>query len=191
MLSSPVELAPNETAETKWTGALVRVAPEADADSRTVQCFVKVDNREQTERLIPGAFVHARISGRKRNATLVPRECVVNNAVYVVTEITGGQSEEKKYQVERREVSTGRTYQSLVEITDGLTDGERIVMTNLDIVKQGMRIEVESTNTIESDGILPANNQSLKLISAEHHNRNPAEVSNTEDTFGTETESDK
>lgn len=195
-----VRLAPNESSNARWIGTLVRVAPEADANSRTVQCFVEVDNNDPNQelnaesgyqKLIPGAFVHARITGREHEAILVPRVCVVEGSVFVVnkTEVkkTTGDSNDVQMveidQVERLEVGTGQTYQSLIEITNGLNGGERIVMTNLDILRHGMKVTVQSANTIRSRGILPANNQSLRLTSRE-------EVEQSAESKGAESETE-
>ena len=84
-----VGLADNETAEPRWSGRLVRAAPVANTDTRTVDVFVEVDNSEQSQPLLPGTFVHARIDGPLlEDALLVPRDAIVRDGVFVVSELT-------------------------------------------------------------------------------------------------------
>ena len=79
-----VHLAENETDEAIWTGRLVRAAPVANTDTRTVDVFVEVDNGEQPQPLLPGTFVHARIEGPVlKDALMVPRDAIVSGGVFV------------------------------------------------------------------------------------------------------------
>ena len=82
-----VRLAENETADPRWTGRLVRAAPIATTETRTVDVFVEVDNEEQTQPLLPGTFVHARIDGPiLENVVLVPRDALLRDSVFLVAE---------------------------------------------------------------------------------------------------------
>jgi len=75
-----VQLAENENGQATWKGRVVRAAPRADLQTRTISVFVEVDNREQTLPLLPGTFVQARIEGPELAESLVvPREAVVGN----------------------------------------------------------------------------------------------------------------
>lgn len=128
-------LAENETAAPRWTGKVVRVAPSADSASRTIEVYVEVINAEQTQPLLPGTFVVARIEGpRFSDALLVPREAVVDGAVHVVD----------PDQVARRTpVESGRRLQSLMVAVSGLKAGDRVILTNLDVVRDGTRVAVQ------------------------------------------------
>ncbi|MCP4782772.1 MAG: efflux RND transporter periplasmic adaptor subunit [Fuerstiella sp.] len=153
-----VELAENESAETSWHGYVVRTSPEADAGSRTVQVFVEVSNSDDQSPILPGAFVHARIDGRRySDAILIPRECVVDGSVYVVN-VENAINEEgevvkvdgevvKVDMVRRRTVELGRQFQSMVEVTGGVQSGDRLVLTNLDIVEDEREVSVQSSTT--------------------------------------------
>lgn len=131
-----VSIAENETAETRWKGRLVRASPQADSRSRTVEVYVEVTNSEDTAPLLPGTFVYAKIDGRVyRNQMLIPREAVVDGAVYVV--------DESKI-ARRRKVTLGRRFQSLVVVTEGIQEGDQLVLTNLDIVQDGKEVVIQS-----------------------------------------------
>lgn len=149
-----VELAENEVASTRWTGCVVRISPEADTDTRTIDVFVEVDNQDVAVPLLPGSFVQARIAGPElKNVTVIPRAAVVGNepgATRVFVE-RGGRAVEVAVEVSRR-------LESQAFISSGLVPGDRVVMTNLDVLHDGAAIAVQSTTTVASS---LANSQTL------------------------------
>ena len=137
-----VSLSETETAEPRWTGRVVRVAPEADERTRTVQVFVRVDNEESQSPLLPGSFVHARIEGPMlEDSMVVPRDAVIDGRVYVAGE-SG---------VEQRQVTAGLTLESLVVIEQGLAAGEEVILTNLDMLQPGARIQIRVHRTLDDE----------------------------------------
>ena len=151
----PVSLAENETADPRWNGFVVRASPEADTVSRTVQVFVEIRNSAEASPLLPGAFVHARIDGSiYRNAILVPREAIVDGQVYIV---------DKQNVARRRRIKSGRRLQSLVIAEDGLKPGDRVVMTNLDIIEDGRAVVVQSVRSA-GDEIAAIRSAEIRLL---------------------------
>lgn len=165
-----VQLAADESSQPRWRGDLVRVAPTADQRTRTVQVYVSVDNREQTNKLLPGTFVNARIAGNRHPDVLViPREAIVNGEVFVLSPEAKGEDEkvgevesdskdglrQNTWSVEQRPIEVQQYLQSLAIIEAGLEPGERVMLTNLDLVKEllargdkfEVRISQESTVT--------------------------------------------
>lgn len=145
-----VELAVNETAPQKWKGRVVRAAPEADASTRTVMVFVEVQNSEpigdpsdtNPVPLRPGTFVHARIAGPLLSETIViPRDAIVKGHVFVA----------KDGKAERRKIKTDTTLQSLVVVKDGLEPGDQVVLTNLDVVRDSVKLEVTDSVTLADE----------------------------------------
>ncbi len=147
-----VELAVNETAPPQWRGQVVRVSPEVDSNTRTAMVFVEVRNQpaadgalvgQTTPRpLRPGTFVHARISGPiLTDAIVIPRDAVTRGRVFVA----------KDGHAEQRIVRTGTRLQSLVLIEDGLEDGDRVVLTNLDVIRPGVRVDVQDSLTLTDE----------------------------------------
>lgn len=137
-----VALADNESALPRWQGEIVRVAPVADEQTRTVKVFARVDNAPQTSPLLPGTFVHARIAGPVLNNTvLVPRDAVVGDQVFLA----------RGPVAKKVSVSTGIILQSLVAITAGVTAGDAIIMSNLDALSDGASITVRSEGTLEAE----------------------------------------
>ena len=136
-----VELAENEVASTRWKGRVVRISPEADTATRTIDVFVEVDNQGVAVPLLPGSFVQARIEGPAiDNAIVIPRSAVIGNnpgSTRVFVE-RGGKSVEVPVEVSRR-------LESQAFIASGLLPGDRVVMTNLDVLADGSLIAVQAT----------------------------------------------
>ena len=161
-----VDLAENETAKPRWSGQVVRVAPTADELTRTVDVFVEVDNERQPDPLLPGTFVHARISGPVlKNAVVVPRDALMNGNLYVVSSkaengataenTTGGDSGadagESSSVAEWRKVEVRRTLQSLAVVTGELHADEYVILTNLDVIENGSHVKVETHRTLQQE----------------------------------------
>jgi multidrug efflux pump subunit AcrA (membrane-fusion protein) len=128
-----VNLAPNETADSKWVGRLVRVAPEADAETRTVNVFVEVDNRDQSTPLLPGTFVNVRIHGPVfRDVVPIPRDAIQNGRVFVAN----------KGKAKSREVQVTQPLQTLA-IVSKVQPGEHVVLTNLDIIFEDAPVTIQ------------------------------------------------
>lgn len=152
-------LAENETAKARWAGFVVRAAPEANADSRTVQIFVEVTNTDQTVPLLPGAFVHVRIDGAThQQKILIPREAIVDGHVYVV---------DSGDIIRHRSITLGRRLQSLVIVEKGINEGERVVVTNLDIVEDGRKVVVQSIRDA-IDEVATLRSPEIRLLTSEN-----------------------
>ncbi len=133
-----VTLAENEAAQPRWTGHVVRISPRADEATRTVKVYVEVDNSQQTVPLLPGTFVFAKIQGPVRNGViLVPRDAILRNGVMLAAD---GKSR-------RRELKLGDRLRTLQEVTGGLSAGEEVILTNLDVLTDGARVNVRSSRS--------------------------------------------
>lgn len=136
------DLAENETSEPRWQGVLVRAAPQADERTRTVMVYVQVDNTQQSTPLLPGVFVHARIAGPVlRDVLAVPREAVLNQRGYLFAE----------NQAVRRDVEIERTLHSLALIKSGFEPGDRVVLSNLDVLYDGAPIQLNTTRSLADE----------------------------------------
>jgi len=136
-------LAENESASARWTGRVVRVAPDADPASRTIEVFIEVLNSEQPQPLLPGTFVFGWISGpRFADAMVIPRAAISDNRVYVVN---------AENRAEPRTIRVGRRLRSLVLIDEGLEPGDRVILTNLDIVRRDTLVVPQETITVDDE----------------------------------------
>lgn len=136
----------------KWSGTVSRIDPVADAQTRTVQVFVEVDNPKQSQPLRPGTFVYARIEANTISASqgyLVPRDALLNGRLYVAVK---DDSEETDYQVaEERKIEVAATYQIFAFVTEGISPGEQVITTNLDIITSGSLLDVREARDLEGE----------------------------------------
>lgn len=112
-----------------FKGTVGRMAGGVDPDTRTVQVEVDLDNRDHALR--PGMYARVQLSGPPRQAYTVPLSALV---------IIGGQQFVwviDQGQVSRRAVTIGTTYQSVVEITGGVSPQETIVLRGVEQLREG------------------------------------------------------
>ena len=120
----------------EWQGRLVRTEAEIDARSRMVQAVARVTAAEGADADLPppvGLFVQAEIQGRSaENVVVLPRSAIRNeNQVLVV---------DAEDRLRFRTVSLLRVYGDEAYINDGLSAGERVCISPLQAVVDGMRI---------------------------------------------------
>lgn len=149
-----VALAESETAPPRWFGNVLRISPVADEQTRTVDVFVEVRNDDQDVPLRPGTFVHARVSGPAlHDVMLLPRDAIIDGSVFVVGD--PGTAPEQPAAADRRaslrQVVVQRTVQSLGVVEDGLRPGERIVLTNLDVLEPDTRLQVDVIRKLDDE----------------------------------------
>jgi RND family efflux transporter MFP subunit len=123
----------------RFTGQVRYVSPALNADSRALVVEAEVPNDDG--RLKPGFFASASVEQASRApAVLVPATAVRTVAgaprVFVAT---GGSAE---LRAEERVVATGQVVGDRVEITAGLAAGDRVVVSGLDQVADGMLLTV-------------------------------------------------
>jgi RND family efflux transporter MFP subunit len=118
-----------------WEGRLVRMEASIDTASNAVQAIVRVDQTASAIPLPIGLYVEAAIQGRKLdNLIALPREAVRgNNRVLIV---------DTENRMWYRDVDIMRLENDRVLIQGGLADGERICMSPIQAVVDGMRVNV-------------------------------------------------
>lgn len=122
-------------AEDAFEGEVTRVAPEVDPTSGTFRVVVTLGNADR--RLKPGMF--GRVDVRtdiRSNALLTPLEAVVTlrdkSSLFVVNEDVA----------ERRAVTTGYVSDGNIEILTGADEGDQVVMTGQDGLRDGTRVSI-------------------------------------------------
>ncbi|MCK4340744.1 MAG: efflux RND transporter periplasmic adaptor subunit [Phycisphaerae bacterium] len=125
-----------------WTGRVARLSPSADEMTRTFSLYIEVSNKEQSEPLMPGMFVQARIDGPTlTDVLLVPRAAVRRQRVFIC-------EDNRAY---AREVQID---QHLYERTviSGLSPGQVVITSNLDALYDGAPVNpiVESSPSAPS-----------------------------------------
>ena len=122
------------TADT-LTGFITQISPSIDPDARTFKCFVEVDNIDGI--LLPGMFVKADlVVNSAENTLVIPRDIIVsrnrNQIVYVVDK--GVASE--------RVITTGLENENSIEVKMGLLEGESVVNTGFETLRNQSRVRI-------------------------------------------------
>ncbi|MBW2435675.1 MAG: efflux RND transporter periplasmic adaptor subunit [Deltaproteobacteria bacterium] len=131
----------NQGARMTWNGQVSRVKAEMDDKTRTLPVIIEVESATNSEknrnalRLRPGMFVTARIKGKEVNqAFVLPRHVVYpGDMVYTV--------EGDRLRI--KSVDILRTFKDSVIVSQGLSDGERVIKTPLSDATDGMLVRVK------------------------------------------------
>ena len=122
--------------EHTWEGELVRIEASIDANSNTVQTIIRVQQPDSTTNELPlpiGLYVHADIEGKVVDDIIsLPRSVIRNNNQVLVVD-----AENKMY---FREVEIFRLEEQQVLISGGLLPGERICISPIQAVVDGMAV---------------------------------------------------
>ncbi len=120
---------------TRLDGTIDRVSPVIDPNSGTIKVTVEIPEYPASVR--PGDFAEVHIvTERRENRTLVPRNAVVTEKgeTVVFVEVDG--------KAERRAVSTGFSNAEHVEIVEGVSAGEHVVIKGQRSLRHGQRVRV-------------------------------------------------
>jgi membrane fusion protein (multidrug efflux system) len=126
---------PNE----KFEGEIYFINPKVDPDTRTIEVKAWVDNSEY--RLRPGYFVNVRVLlGERRSLVLPESAVVVREGKIVVMAIMDGRIVYKR-------VTPGVRYNGKVEILEGISPEDDIVVSGRSEITEGTRVEIISSRS--------------------------------------------
>ena len=119
-----------------FLGKIIFVSPAMDEDSKSYRVRVSLDNPDSTVKA--GLFAHTSVDILQRPQTIfVPQSAVLTrNGEQYVFVLRGDGT------VERRVVKIGLLNDVSEEILEGLTEGEKVVLTNQDKLQDGMKVKV-------------------------------------------------
>jgi membrane fusion protein (multidrug efflux system) len=121
-----------------FPGRVIHLNPVIDPVTRALRAEVEVDNSQ--EKLRPGMFVEVIIIKEQRKGVpYVPRESVTDRGGKWVVFVLKGQ------RVAMKEVALGLGDDSIVEIREGLSVGERVVTRGLETLTDQTRVRVTGT----------------------------------------------
>ena len=106
-----------------WHGDVVYVYPELDKKTRTLRVRLQFDNPD--ENLKPNMYANVKLyTGIKSNILYVPREAIINSGR--MTRVLIAKDAGKFF---AREVKTGIESGEYTEITEGLQEGDKVVVS--------------------------------------------------------------
>lgn len=116
-------------------GRISQISPVVNADTRTFQSVLKIDNKESLLR--PGMFIKAAILSEKRDSTIViPKETIISRQDgKVVFTVENGIATEKK-------ISTGLENSNVIEVLSGLKVNDRLVVSGFETLRNKSKVSV-------------------------------------------------
>jgi membrane fusion protein (multidrug efflux system) len=140
---------PGET----FRGEVRFINPRVDPKTSTLRLEARFPNPQR--RLKPGLFMRAELVTGSRELLRVPEEAVVaqgpSEHLFVIQTSSG-----EPTRVARRLVTTGLRRDGWVEIRDGVSEGERVVVAGLQRLRDGRAVRVASTDAARPDAAKPS-----------------------------------
>ena len=136
----PAKIKVDAFAERTFGAGVHSIHPALDAQTHTIQVEIRLDNDELL--LKPGMFARVTlITKRKDNVVVIPRDIVLGGKidkhyVYVVEGASAGKIARKHF------VEIGIEQADRYEITNGLKEGETLVVNGMNYLADGMGVEV-------------------------------------------------
>jgi len=125
---------PNEV----YKGTINRINPVVNPTSRTFEVEVKIPN--PNEKLKPGMFVRAKILIGKLEGIIINRSAILKQLGstsyygFIV----------KDNVAKRVELTLGKEFDSQVEITSGLNEGDQLIIRGQGLLKDGNKVEIKA-----------------------------------------------
>lgn len=164
-VSAAADVQPGDRAEIRaegpiaavWTGVVARVAPEADAASRSITVYVEIAQPREPRpgdgpRLMPGMFVSGRIYSESPHAELVVPRNAIDRDTALVVGADGVVSAAPVSIVHYLEASLPHLDPHETQwavIGAGLSPGQRVVLSNLDELRPGAQVEAVEIGAAE------------------------------------------
>jgi membrane fusion protein, multidrug efflux system len=129
----PVTLTTNAWPDRRFEGEVAAVAPRIDAASRSLAVRARIANPDGA--LAGGMFMEVHLTLDERRNPAVPElALIVEGPESFVYTFEAGQAK-------RVEVVTGATRESDVEIVEGLSDADTVIVSNLQSVEDGQPVQ--------------------------------------------------
>ncbi|MZP29790.1 efflux RND transporter periplasmic adaptor subunit [Heliobacterium undosum] len=125
-----------------FKGKVTKLSPSADAKTKTYPVWVSVDNTDDL--LKAGMYAEILVTTQRlENALTVPSDAVVERKGQKVVYILDGDKA-----VERK-VSVGKVDEGLTQVTEGVAEGEKVITTGLQALRDGVAVREEQAKPQE------------------------------------------
>ena len=137
----PADVSVDAFPDEQFGGRIARVSPVLDPATRTAQIEVEINNAQF--RLKPGMYAKVGFTvERHANALIVPANAVVDYEGKKGVFMPGGEGDQAHFQA----VQLGLISQEQIEITSGLSEGDKVVTTGAGALREGDRILLPGQN---------------------------------------------
>ncbi len=128
-----------------FTGRIREISPVVDQNSRTMEIKLNIDDNSSL--LKAGMFAEVKIiTDEKKGVVKIPAETLINRfGEYYVFVVKRDTDSTEKGIVERRVVVPGLRIDNQLEITNGLLEGEIVVIRGQTLLEEGLSVKVVST----------------------------------------------
>jgi len=142
-----VRLTPDGPGAASWDATVARMAPEADPATRTITCYAEMVQEVEVgaaPALPPGRFVVGSVAvSTSAERVIVPRGAVVDDRVMMIEDdgrvATRRVSVDFYIEASHPELVDGET--QWAALREGVRPGERVVVSNLTKLREGMLVE--------------------------------------------------
>ncbi|CAM3639663.1 efflux RND transporter periplasmic adaptor subunit [Roseateles saccharophilus] len=117
-----------------FSGTLQEILPQVNASTRTLQARFEVDNRGG--QLLPGMLLRLQIAGAPSTRLLVPAEAVIRTGTRAVAI-----ARRSGAAFEPRELKLGLDLGDRLEVLDGLTEGDEVVVSGQFLIDSEARLK--------------------------------------------------
>jgi membrane fusion protein, multidrug efflux system len=134
-MNQMVQIANYNVAKDTIYGKISQISPVINADTRTFQSVLQIDNEKRLLR--PGMFIKAFILSEKRDGTIViPKETVISRQDgKVVFTVENGIATEKK-------ITTGLENMDVIEVVSGLKINDRLVISGFETLRNKSKVSI-------------------------------------------------
>jgi RND family efflux transporter MFP subunit len=145
-----------------------------DPTTGTLQVRVRIDNPKLAEGIwlfSPGMFVRVRLPvGVPHDALLIPEKALGTDQgqkfVFVVTEVKDKDTNQAAYRVASRRVKVGSLHGELRVIEDGLKPGEVVVVSGLQRIRDGAKVQPTRKDTPAQTAASPGRKPLVATVDA-------------------------
>jgi membrane fusion protein (multidrug efflux system) len=135
-IGQKVQVQPRAFADKTFQGKIYFINPKVDIETRTVEVKAWVDNPEYT--LKPGFYVNVKTLLEERKSMVLPESSVlVREGKTLVMSVVNDS-------IQYKQVTSGVRFDGKVEILDGITPEDKVVLSGRSEITEGTRVEIIS-----------------------------------------------
>ncbi|WP_136478185.1 efflux RND transporter periplasmic adaptor subunit [Pseudomonas sp. DG56-2] len=145
-VGQPLALAVNAFAQRQLSAEVTAVDPMI-SQARQVQVQATLANPDG--QLQPGMYASVRLNALRPSSVLAVPETAITYTAYGQTVFIATQDDERGIVVSRTGVTTGERWQGQIEVSSGLKEGDRVVVSGQLKLSDGMHVETVAEDTLQ------------------------------------------